>query len=202
MRWLVALGGALILAGCVSNERVTLLDPSQTPNAEGSEMGSIVIEHDGEETVIDMANQQAHLRGENRRPRVRQLSERTAFHSEVMGDLPRAENAVQVQFPVGVSRLTDEQIASLNAWVEWDASAGPRPGGQIIVQAYADSVGGEDDNLELTQRRASSVAQQLREAGLEIDDSDIVAMGEYSAREKNGDEVADPEFRRVDIIIR
>ena len=203
MRLAMALVGALALAGCAtSKERVTLLDPAGTPNVQGSEMGSIVIEHDGGETVVDMANQQALLRGEGRKPRIRQLSERDAFHSEVMNDLPRAENPVQLQFPEGVSRLSAQQIEGLNRWLREDEAAGPRPGRQIIVQAYADSFGSEDDNWNLSWSRARNVAAQLREANLEIDDEDIVGMGEYDARKKNGDEVRDPQFRRVDIIIR
>ena len=77
-----------------------------------------------------------------------------------------------------------------------------RPGWEVEIAAYTDSVGTEEDNLALSRRRAAAVAEQLREAGFEIEPGDVVGRGEFAARAALGDEVASAEYRRVDITIR
>lgn len=198
MRYLLALGGALALASCASGERVTLLAPVQAEKIEAGDVGAVVVRHGGEETVIDSANQQAGLRGD-RPPRVRQLADTDPEHAELMSNLPREQTAVSVDFAEGRSTLTADQVRGLRDWV---AADGERPGREIIIRAYADAVGQEDDNLRLSQLRASAVADQLRAEGLDIDPSDAVGMGEFAAKAETGDEVPSPKWRRVDVVVR
>lgn len=198
MRYILALGGALALAACASGERVTLLAPVQAEKIENNDVGAVVVRHGGEETLVDQANLQAGLRGD-RAPRLRQLAETDPRHAELMSSLPREQTAVSIEFGEGQSTLTADQVRGLRDWV---AADGERPGREIIIRAYADSVGQEDDNLTLSQRRAAAVADQLRAEGLDIGDTDAVGMGEFAAKADTGDEVASPKWRRVDVVVR
>lgn len=203
MRIILALGGALVLAGCAGySERVTLLTPAQEQKREAGEVGAIaVLNEDGsDEVVIDTVNQQAELREGT--SRVRQLGADDPLHREVMGDLPREENAASINFATGQSELTPDQIDGLRQWIAADAEAGPRPGSEILVRAYADSFGPEDTNLQLSVDRARAVVAQLRAAGLDIEEDAFVGMGEFAAQRDTGDEVRSEKWRRVDIIIR
>lgn len=198
MRYILALGGALALASCASGERVTLLAPVQAEKIERGDVGAVVVMHGGEETEITNANQQAGLRGD-RAPSVRQLAQTDPLHTELMSNLPREEVSVAISFGEGQASLSADQVRALRDWVEQD---GERPGREIIVRAYADAVGREDDNLRLSQRRAAAVAEQLRAADPALGMIDAIGMGEFAAKAETGDEVESAKWRRVDIVVR
>ena len=196
MRILLALGGALALAGCVPTERVTLLAPAQ----EGKEIGSIAVEHGGIETLIDKANLQGRLRGE-RSPILRQLEQDDPAHTELMSGLPEAVVREVFKFASGQAELTGEQLQLLQTRMPGYLS---RPEPQIEISAYTDVIGTEEANNGLSQRRASNVAEQLRGLGFEIDPDDVVARGEYAAQrsEKGQRGEEDENFRIVVVTVR
>lgn len=196
MRAGFALAGALLLAGCVAGDRVTLL-----PAAQDRDVGAVaVLSEDGTETVLDTANQQARL--SKGTPRVRQLDQTDPAYAALIADLPRGEATRAIAFGTAEFRLSDAQIAALQQWIASDEAAGERPGRQFVIRAYADSFGSEEDNLALSQRRAFEVAEQLRAAGIAVDPEDVVGMGEYAAQAELGDEVRSQKYRRVDVVIR
>lgn len=67
------------------------------------------------------------------------------------------------------------------------------PTSALCVAGHADSVGGEADNLELSQARADAVAAVLRDDGVT---NPIVAVG-YGEAFAPGEELDDPGSRRV-----
>lgn len=194
VRYSLAFGTALSLAACVSGERVTLL-----PHSDGGPVGSVaVLQEGGEETVLDAANQQARL--STRTPRVRQLDEVDPAYNELIGSLPRAASGLPLTgFPTGEMSLSAEQIDQIRTLL---ADLNDRPGYQIIIRGYTDSEGSKQLNQQVSDERARGVAAIVREAGFEIADEDIIGMNEYAAESANGDEVADANFRRVEVIIR
>jgi len=192
-RTLLALSAALTLSACVG-DRVTLLSHS-----DGGPIGSVAVLQEGkEDTVLDTENQQVRLtRGT---PRVRQLNEANPAHSELLSYLPPAPSPLGLTgFPTGEMHLSAEQIAQIRAHLSGLES---RPGYQVLIRGYTDSEGSEELNSQVSQQRAEGVAAIMREAGFEIADEDVVGMGEYSAIRANGDEVADGNYRRVDVVIR
>ena len=74
---------------------------------------------------------------------------------------------------------------------------------QVEVLGFTDSEGSESRNLEISLARAHAVASQLRSRGFEIADLDIIGRGEFEAL-ANGrpDELANPDYRRVDVVVR
>ncbi|EAQ27657.1 hypothetical protein NAP1_08692 [Erythrobacter sp. NAP1] len=192
MRLILALGGALVLAGCAtSKERVTLLDPAETPGSANSEMGSVVVIHgDGETTPITMANQQAQLRGD-RPPTVRQLSARSDVHSDVMAGLPLPVAAQSFTFARNTEALDSEELGKLQTFLQAylvsycvyyrglsaseceDPDLPPAeadlPEFRVIIEGFTDSAGLpetpddvlEQRNQDLSQDRANGVRDQV-----------------------------------------
>lgn len=189
-----AFGAALTLTACVSGDRVTLLSHS-----DGGPVGSVaVLAEEGAETVLDQENQQVRLSRSG--PRVRLLEEVDPKYQELIGGLPQAPSALTLDgFPSGAFSLSDAQKDSIRQHFNGLES---RPGYQIEIRAYADSVGGDDINVEVSQGRAEGAAAIIRELGFGVDAEDVIGMGEFEAARKNGDEVPDPSFRRVDVVIR
>ncbi len=69
------------------------------------------------------------------------------------------------------------------------------PSSPICVAGYADSVGDEAYNLSLSRARAEAVAEVLVRYGV---GNELVTVG-YGEAFAPGDELADPNARRVDV---
>lgn len=182
------------LAGCATPHKVTLL-----PHSDGGPVGSVaVLGEDGAETVLDQVNQQARLSRNG--ARVRQLGQADPAHAELISSLPAPPSPlVLTDFPTGRISLSDAQIASIRQHFQ---GLEDRPGYQIEIRGFTDSEGSEGRNRTVSQGRADGVAEIIRGLGFEIAAEDIIGMSEFEAVRRNGDEIQDPSFRRVDIVIR
>ncbi len=203
MRGLLALGGALALAGCAANERVTLLAPVQAEKIANNDRGSLVVEDEagGTLAVIDGENQQARLRGRTRAPQLATLPETDQRHIDIVNNFPPAVGTIAVPFEVvGSMVLSEEQKTKVADDLRRALQGRPAP--QIEVIGHTDSDGGSARNFEISQQRAEFVAGILRELGFEIDPADVLGRGEVLANSNLGDGVSDVAYRRADVIIR
>lgn len=192
MRGAVVATLALLLAACAT-DRVTLLE-----SATGGKTGAVaVLQDEGEETVLDQANSQALLRG--RTPRVRNLDGVSEEHAALMAMLPPTATTISLNFPTGDARILANQRTVID---QIQRELARRPGAQIEVAGFTDSVDDDAHNDALSKRRAEAVAEELREFGFEIDAEDVVGRGEDDAKRELGDNVESEAFRRVDVIIR
>lgn len=190
-RALAAIGLALIATACVT-DRVTLLE------SEAGETGSLaVLSSDGGETVLDRPNSEAALR--EGAPRVKPVARANPAYNALIAGLPPPAKAFTIPFETNQSALGDGQRAVLDL-IRADLSA--RPGAQIEVAAFTDSVGSEEDNNQLSLDRARNVASELRRYGFPIEEGDAIGRGEYEALKAVGDNRDMAEFRRVDVIVR
>ena len=182
---------ALALAGCATS-RVTLLD-----NEAGHDTGAVaILKPDGSETVLDSANSEARLGGN---ARVKSISAVRSTDAALLQSLPPPARSFAIPYDTNQSAVGAEQQAVLD---EIRAELAKRPGAQIEVAAFTDSVGSEADNYRLSLDRARNVTTWLRTNGFAIDDGDAVGRGEFEALKAGGDDKDLPEFRRVDVIIR
>lgn len=190
----LALGATLALAlGACATDRVTLLEGEP-----GHAVGAIaVLGSDGEETVLDSANQQASLgRGA---PRLRTVDQLDPAYGALMDTLPLPPVSFAITFPTDESSIPANQRQVLDSI---RAELARRPGAQIEVAGFTDSTGTEASNNELSAQRALAIVQELRESGFEVATEDAVGRGEYEAQAALGDNVSDESYRRVDVIIR
>lgn len=184
MRWLLALGGALVLAGCAtSKERVTLLSPAQ----EGKAVGAVVVEDEAGEVieVLDAPNEQARLRG-TRRPRVEELAQEDPLYRALMEGLPKLAVRELFYFGLDEGELRPAELDRLQAWLAQNIM--DRPGLQIEIAAHTDATGTLEINDRLSLERAQNVLGQVQQrvaAGqIDIDrnDIDVVASSWHWAR--------------------
>lgn len=193
-RGVVVAAVSLTLSACVAGDKVTLLE-----SPEGKPVGAVaVLQEGGQETVLDRANLQARLtRGT---PRVRQLDEIDPAYARLIADLPPPPSPLILRnLPFGEITLTAQQITDIKAHL---SDLDSRPGYQILVRGFTDSVGDEAVNTQLSQDRAEQVARIIRGEGYTIADEDVIGMSEFDARRLDGDEVPNPDLRRVEVIIR
>jgi outer membrane protein OmpA-like peptidoglycan-associated protein len=183
---------ALSLAGCATS-RVTLLD-----NEAGHDTGSVaILRPDGSETVLASANSEAALGKGN--ARVKSVPAARPADTALLASLPPPARSFTIPYETNQSTIGTEQQAVLD---QIRAELARRPGAQIEVAAFTDSVGSEADNYQLSLDRARNVASWLRGNGFAIDEGDAVGRGEFEALKAAGDNRDLPEFRRVDVIIR
>ena len=192
MRTALALAGALLVAGCVS-DRVTLLD-----NEDGNATGALaVLASDGRESVIDQPLTQAKLRDGPTRGRA--IKAVKPAYATLLANLPPAARGFVITFPPNQSAIPVEQRSILEA-IRTELSI--RPGAQIEVAGFTDSTGDDALNDEVSRKRADAVAQELRESGFAVDPGDAVGRGEDEAKKQLGDNVASEAYRRVEVIVR
>lgn len=187
-RAIAALIGAAVLGGCAT-DRVTLLE---------SESGGAlaVLSNDGE-TVIDTPNTRAALTAGG--PRTRRIDPNGPAITSLLATLPPEAMRFSIVFPSDESLIPPGQRGVLD---RIRAELEGRPGAQIEVAGFTDSDGTDAYNLDLSKKRAESVASQLREFGFEVDAADAVGRGEYEAQAQLGDGKNNESFRRVDVIVR
>lgn len=183
---------ALALAGCATS-RVTLLD-----NEAGNDTGAVaILKADGTETVLGSANSEVRL---GREPaRVKSIAAVRSADTALLATLPPPPRSFTIPYGTNQSTIGPEQEPILD---EIRAELAKRPGAQIEVAAFTDSVGSETDNYRLSLERARNVAGWLRGNGFAVDESDAVGRGEFEALKAMGDDRDLPEFRRVHVIIR
>ena len=111
-----------------------------------------------------------------------------------------AAACVDVSFPIyfaeSADQLTDPARQAL------DVAAAQVRGchiNYVSVIGLSDSVGSASDNLQLSQRRALTVAAALKTAGLPAPKFEVRALGEAGAIAQDGKPV--PLRRRTDVVI-
>lgn len=101
-----------------------------------------------------------------------------------------------VTFDVGSSELEGQAVNTVTSAAAAMKSIGAS---KIIVSGHTDTLGGADENLMLSQRRAEAVRQLLLSAGVKAKDISIATYGETQPKISTGDDLASRENRRVEI---
>ena len=109
-----------------------------------------------------------------------------------------------VTFAEGGNALSDAAIADLEAIQETPQMA---EGGAIVLRGHTDSVGDDDANMRVSERRAGLVRDWLVESGVAEDRITVIAIGEQrpiapnARRDGTPDEAGRAANRRVDVSI-
>ena len=74
------------------------------------------------------------------------------------------------------------------------------PGTHVIIEGHTDSVGTDDYNLGLSQRRAQAVADALRSRGVSTDRTETKGLGKAYPVASNDTQAGRQQIRRVEII--
>ncbi|MET0375577.1 MAG: OmpA family protein [Rhizorhabdus sp.] len=193
-RLLPPLALAALLSGCATPS-LTLL-----PSEEGKQGAVAVIEENGKpvEVVVSELNSRTNLSG---RPRTRAIdpAKLDSRQLALLQALPPAAVRLTLYFKEGTTQLTPDSLPGLDFL---KAEIMKRPGAEVQVTGYTDTVGSSEDNDRLSQRRAEEVLTALAEQGIQREMMSAVGRGERDLREQTGDGIANPVNRRVVVIVR
>jgi outer membrane protein OmpA-like peptidoglycan-associated protein len=183
-----------LLAGCATPS-LTLL-----PSEEGKQGAVAVLEESGQprETVVSELNSRTNLSG---RPKTKSIdpARLSAKQRALLDALPAAPVRQTLYFREGTTRLTPDSASGLEYL---KAEIARRPGAEVQVTGYTDTLGSSEDNDDLSQRRAEEILGALVEQGIEIGMMSAVGRGERELREETGDGVAHQATRRVVVTVR
>ena len=183
-----------LLSGCATPS-LTLL-----PTEEGKQGAVAVLEENGKprETVVNELNSRTTLSG---RPHTTSIDpvKMSARQQALLQELPPPPVRLTLYFKEGTTQLTPESAPGLEVL---KGEIARRPGAEVQVTGYTDTVGSSEDNDELSQRRAEEVLKALAAQGLELSMMSAVGRGERELREPTGDNVPNQANRRVVVTVR
>lgn len=120
-------------------------------------------------------------------------------YGALLAQLPAAEVKFLLYFETGGSQLTVQSEALVPKILTLARS---RQGGEIIVLAHTDRVGSLEANDALSLRRAQAIRNIFVAQGFKPDLVDAVGRGERTPAVATADEVAEPQNRRAEIVVR
>lgn len=185
---------AALLAGCAT-PTLTLL-----PSEDGPQGAVAVLEANGvpRDTVVSELNSRTTLSG---RPTTRSIdpAKLTSLQQSLLAELPPKPVRLTLYFKEGTTILAPESAPGLDFL---KAEIARRPGAEVQVTGYTDTVGSRSDNDDLSQRRAEEVLNALVEQGIELGMMSAVGRGERDLRVPTEDNVREPANRRVEVTVR
>jgi len=178
----------------VKSELVVVL-----PQADGH-VGTVVVERGAEVIVLNRPYAASRIRGESG-PHAEQLSgeEVQRAFGGALAALPAQPVSFLLHFITGTDNLTDASKAELARMLEYLRT---RQAPDIVVIGHTDTVGGLEDNDELSLQRAERVKADLVSQGMPADHIRAAGRGEREPIVPTADGVDEPRNRRVEINVR
>ncbi len=185
---------AALLTGCATPS-LTLL-----PSEEGKQGAVAVIEENGRpaETVVSELNSRTNLSG---RPRTKAIdpSKLSARQLALLQALPPPPVRLTLYFREGTTKLMPESEPGLD-FLKREVK--DRPGAEVQVTGFTDTLGDADDNDQLSQRRAEEVVGELVQQGIDLSVLSAVGRGERDLRIPTPDGTREAANRRVEVVVR
>ena len=181
------------LAGCAHSSMVLL------PDEDGGHGQVAILESGGKagETIVGEANSRATLGGS--RPSIRPVGALKPAEAALVGDLPPPPKSFTLYFPQGGTEMTPDSTPVLE---DIRAEIAKRPGAEVQVTGHTDTVGSDDDNDALSQKRAEEILNLLASKGFDRSIMSAVGRGERQLQVATSDNVESPVNRRVEVIVR
>ena len=190
--WPLIIVAGLLLGGCVS-ERVVLL-----PSPEGRPTAVVVRDARGE-VVLDKPYAGVQRWAGEISPVQTSPAEVDKWFGAALAAQPLKPRSFTLYFAGGAEMLTPESEAEL-ATIKREIAG--RPASEVMVIGHTDTVGGLEANDKLSLKRATAVREILIAAGVPGEKIETAGRGEREPLVKTGDEVAEPQNRRVEISVR
>jgi outer membrane protein OmpA-like peptidoglycan-associated protein len=189
----LALPALLLLAGCAHSSMVLL------PDEDGGHGEVAILKPDGSgETLVSEANSRASLGGS---PTIKPLGAKGLKPTEaaLVSALPPPPKSFTLYFLEGTTDMTPESAPVVD---EIRAEIAARPGAEVQVTGHTDTVGSDDDNDALSQKRAEEILNLLATKGFDRTIMSAVGRGERELKVPTADNVSSPVNRRVEVIVR
>ncbi len=181
------------LAGCAHSSMVLL------PDEDGGHGQVAILESGGKagETIVGEANSRATLGGAV--PSIRPVGALKPAEAALVSDLPPPPKSFTLYFLQGGTEMTPDSTPVVE---DIRAEIAKRPGAEVQVTGHTDTVGSDEDNDALSQKRAEEILNLLASKGFERSIMSAVGRGERELRVPTADNVGSPVNRRVEVIVR
>jgi outer membrane protein OmpA-like peptidoglycan-associated protein len=185
----------ILLSGCATGSLVLL------PDDEGHQGAVAVLESGGKPTQAVIAEGNSRTKLGKALPVAKPLGRKglKAQEAALVGALPPPPRNFILYFEQGTTNLVPESKASLD---QIRAEIASRPGPEIEVTGHTDTVGSEEDNDRLSQKRAEEVVGWLASQGFDRSIMSAVGRGERQLMQPTLDNVESAANRRVEVIVR
>jgi outer membrane protein OmpA-like peptidoglycan-associated protein len=190
---------SLALAGCAQTG-VSLFGGEKNSDGSVNATGALAVLDPltGQDlSVVDQADASRNVRKNRVSKRNLTPAQLQKKFGGLLNSLPRPPVAIAIFFQEGAT-LKDPD-AALAAVVEEFRG---RPGADVQIVGHTDSTGGLEDNDKLSVTRAETVVAQLVARGIPAELIRATGRGEREPKIDVGDEVVEPQNRRVDIVIK
>lgn len=186
---------ALLIGGCATSSLVLL------PDDEGNQGSLAVLEANGRPTDAVISDGNSRTKLGDPTPASKPLGDNGLKKDEaaLLTNLPPPAKSFLLYFDQGTVRLVPDSVRVLAALREEIAT---RSGPEVEVIGHTDTVGSDDDNDKLSERRAEEVLNWLAGQGFERSQMSAVGRGERELKEATADNVASAANRRVEVIVR
>ena len=186
----------LFLGGCAGSPSLVLL-----PDDEGHQGSVAVLEAGGKPTEAVIADGNTRTKLGDATPASQPLGEKglKAQEAALLTNLPPPAKSFLLYFDQGTVTLTRDSLAVLD---QLRTEIGSRSGAEVQVTGHTDTVGNEEDNDRLSQKRAEEVLGWLASQGIDRSLMTAVGRGERELKEPTVDNVGNAANRRVEVIVR
>ena len=186
---------ALLLGGCATSSLVLL------PDDEGGQGAVAVLEANGRPTDAVIAAGNSRTRLGDATPAVKPLGAKglKAQEAALLTGLPPPARSFLLYFDQGTVRLVPDSVRVLAALRQEIAA---RSGPEVEVIGHTDTVGSDELNDRLSNRRAEEVMSWLASQGFDRSQMSAVGRGERDLKEATADNVGSAANRRVEVIVR
>lgn len=202
-RWLVvALAWAMLLAACAT----------KPPPAPETSKGTVVLmpEKDGRPTAVTITRDNKQLVLDQPYAAARIGSQALEAYQSSQPDVEKEFGPALAAQPVGAQSFVlyfvegsdDFTADSIELVKQMLAEVGRRPVPDVLVVGHTDSVGSDQFNDALGQRRAEAVRNALIGRGIAPGNIRAISRGKRALAVPTADGVAEPRNRRVEVIVR
>ena len=116
--------------------------------------------------------------------------------------LPALPEHFMLYFVSATTRLTADSETLLQTILNHWKAREPNAITEVVVIGHTDTVGSEQDNVQLSAQRARIVAERLRSSGLKLGSITVASHGEKQLLIPTPNETPEPLNRRVQVTIR
>jgi outer membrane protein OmpA-like peptidoglycan-associated protein len=187
---------AALLAAC-SHELVVVL-----PASDGH-IGGVVVESGNQKLVLDKPYAAAEPNSGTVKSVVADAKQVDQTFAAALAARPVAPKIYILYFATDSDELSPESLTTLDAVF---ADFAGRSVAEIVVTGHTDTVGAPEHNDQLSLERANAVAKQFSENfkahGIKAEAVSTAGRGERELKVPTGDQVAEPQNRRVEITVR
>jgi len=200
--WVAVYAALLVATGCatspppvssVPKSYVVLMD-----NHDGT-VGQLSVRSKEGEILLDKSHTGVDLDGTVNKPYTVDENRIKRDFGEAIAAQPPLPVKFMLYYNIGDTALTVESQALVPVILE---AAKNRPAPDVSVIGHTDTMGTNEANEKLGLQRAQSVAEIIKNAGLQVHDLTISSHGEKELMVATPDNTPEPKNRRVEITIR